>query len=380
MIFRARHYQTEELLDIICEDGVIVSVAKAGTRIPDYISDFVSPAFFDLQINGALGVAFSDINLDVSGILKVIEVCKYHGISAICPTIITNSHEILLHGFKTLRQACENDPSICRAMPCFHLEGPYISAEDGPRGAHLRQHVRIPNYEEFKQYQAASGNRIKLITLAPELQGALDFIGKVHQDGVVVAIGHTAASPGVIREAVLAGATLSTHLGNGSHAMLPRHENYFWEQLGSDALSASIITDGHHLPEALIKAIVRTKPLNKQIITCDASGLAGLPPGRYALWNQEIDILQNGRVVVPGTPFLAGSGSFTDDCVAHLVSLGIVSKNHALEMATNAPRRLLKLPEVKIQTGEIANMIFIDSNESLPFRLKHVVVDGLLIR
>jgi N-acetylglucosamine-6-phosphate deacetylase len=108
--------------------------------------------------------------------------------------------------------------------------------------------------------------------------------------------------------------------------------------------------------------------------------LAGLPPGRYALWNQEIDILQNGRVVVPGTPFLAGSGSFTDDCVAHLVSLGIVSKNHALEMATNAPRRLLKLPEVKIQTGEIANMIFIDSNESLPFRLKHVVVDGLLIR
>lgn len=377
MIFRAKHYQTELMIDVRCKNGEIVSVEKAGSIIPDHQAEYIAPAFFDLQINGALGIAFSDINLDESGIRKVLSVCRLHGISAICPTMITNAHDVLLHGFNTLRKACESDPAIDRAMPCFHLEGPYISSEDGPRGAHLKQHVRNPNFDEFKQYQAASGNRIKLLTLAPELPGAIDFIRKINLEGVFVAIGHTAACPTLIREAIASGACLSTHLGNGSHAMWPRHENYFWEQLGCDSLSASIITDGHHLPEALIKTIVRVKPFGKQIITCDASGLAGLPPGKYSMWNQEIEILPSGKVVVPGTPFLAGSGSFTDDCVAHLISLGLVSRSQAIEMATNAPRRLLQLPEIKIEAGSIANLILFDSNKEVAFRINRVIIDGV---
>ena len=376
MIFRAKHYQTEQIVDVCCDDGKIVSVEKAGNFVPDHQAAFIAPAFFDLQINGAMGVAFSDINLDESGIRKVLSVCKLHGIEAICPTIITNAHTVLIHGFNTLRKACESDPVIARAMPCFHLEGPYISNEDGPRGAHQKQHVRNPVYDEFKEYQEASGNRIKLLTLAPELPGAIDFIRKMNLEGVVVAIGHTAASPMIIREAIAAGARLSTHLGNGSHAMWPRHENYFWEQLGCDLLSASIITDGHHLPEALIKTIVRVKPFEKQIITCDASGLAGLPPGKYSMWNQEIEILSSGKVVVPGTPFLAGSGSFTDDCVAHLMSLGVVSISQAIEMATNAPRKLLQLPEINIEAGSNANLILFDSNKDVPFRINRVIIDG----
>ncbi len=379
MIFRAKHYQTEQMVDVHCNNGKIVSVEQAGNFVPDHQAAYIAPAFFDLQINGAMGVAFSDINLDESGIRKVLSVCRLHGISAICPTIITNAHDVLLHGFNTLRKACESDSGIDRAMPCFHLEGPYISSEDGARGAHLKQHVRNPNFDEFKQYQAASGNRIKLLTLAPELPGAIDFIRKINLEGVVVAIGHTAASPALIREAIAAGASLSTHLGNGSHAMWPRHENYFWEQLGCDSLSASIITDGHHLPEALIKTIVRVKPFEKQIITCDASGLAGLPPGKYSMWDQKIEILPSGKVVVPGTPFLAGSGSFTDDCVAHLISLGLVPRSQAIEMATNAPRRLLQLPESKIEVGNIANLILFDSNNTVPFRINHVIIDGVPI-
>lgn len=377
MIFRARHYQSEQMIDVACEDGKIVSVQQAGSFVPDMQAAYIAPAFFDLQINGAMGVAFSDINLDKNGIKKVLSVCRLHGISGICPTIITNSHDVLLHGFNTLRKACESDSAIGRAMPCFHLEGPYISNEDGPRGAHLKQHVRNPSFNEFQEYQAASGNRIKLLTLAPELPGAIDFIRQIHLQGVVVAIGHTAACPALIREAIAAGASLSTHLGNGSHAMWPRHENYFLEQIGCDSLSASIITDGHHLPEALIKTIVRVKPLEKQIITCDASGLAGLPSGKYSMWNQEIEILPSGKVVVPGTPFLAGSGSFTDDCVAHLISLGVVSRAQAIAMATNAPRRLLQLPEIKIEQGGIANLILFDSNKDVSFRIKHIIIDGV---
>src|SRR5205814_7778712 len=134
---------------------------------------------------------------------------------------------------------------------------------------------------------------------------------------VVVSLGHTAASPARIREAISAGARLSTHLGNGSHALLPRHENYLWEQLASDELWASVIADGHHLPPAILRCILRMKTPARVILTCDASSLAGRPPGRYREWGQDLEVRPEGEVVVSGTPYLAGSAVFTDTCVAH---------------------------------------------------------------
>src|SRR5262249_39118557 len=156
----------------------------------------------------------------------------------LCPTLVTNSAEALLHGFATLRRACETDPKIARAVPALHLEGPYISPEDGARGAHPKEHVRPPSWDEFCRFQDAAGGRIRLVTLAPEHEGALQFIERLTKNGVVVSIGHTNASGPRIREAIAAGAKLSTHLGNGSHAMLPRHDNYIWEQLAADELWA----------------------------------------------------------------------------------------------------------------------------------------------
>src|SRR5262249_50270568 len=147
------------------------------------------------------------------------------------PTLITNSFEALAHGFGTLAKACDSDSALNRALPCFHLEGPYISPEDGPRGAHPRAHVRTPKWDEFQRWQEAAGGRIRLVTLAPEQEGALPFIEKLTEREILVAIGHTAATGPQIRAAIKAGAKLSTHLGNGSHAMLPRHDNYIWEQL-----------------------------------------------------------------------------------------------------------------------------------------------------
>src|SRR5262249_46804632 len=154
-------------------------------------------------------------------------------------------------------QACEKDPQLARAIPGIHLEGPYISAEDGPRGAHARQHVRPPDWDEFCRLQDLAGGRIRLVTLAPETAGALPFIERLSRAGVVVALGHTAASGECIRDAIQAGARLSTHLGNGAHAVLPRHPNYIWEQLADDGLWASIICDGHHLPESVMRCILR---------------------------------------------------------------------------------------------------------------------------
>src|SRR5262249_30785616 len=154
---------------------------------------------------------------------------------------------------------------------------------------------------------------------APERAGALAFIERAAAARVVVAIGHTAATGRQIRDAVRAGARASTHLGNGCHAVLPRHDNYVWEQLACDDLWASVIADGHHLPPAVVKCLVRAKGVSRTLLTCDASSLAGLPPGKYREWGNDLEVLPGGKVVVAGTPFLAGSGHFTDRCVGNVV-------------------------------------------------------------
>src|SRR5262249_48229077 len=119
---------------------------------------------------------------------------------------------------------------------------------------------------EFQRWQEAAEGLIRLVTLAPERQGALEFIEKLAEAGIVAALGHTGADPETIRDAVQAGATLSTHLGNGAHNMLRRHPNYLWEQLAEDRLMASIIADGHHLPASVVKCMARVKGADRLIL------------------------------------------------------------------------------------------------------------------
>jgi N-acetylglucosamine-6-phosphate deacetylase len=320
----------------------------------------VAPALFDLQINGCDGLGFSSDKLTIGNVHHIVAVCKRHGIGQLCPTLVTNSFAALAHGLATVRQACETDPTIASAVAAIHLEGPYISPEDGPRGAHSRRHVRPPDWDEFCRFQDAAGGRIRLVTLAPEQPGALSFIERLVSSGVVVALGHTAANSAQIRDGIAAGARLSTHLGNGTHALLPRHDNYLWEQLAADELWASIICDGHHLPPAVVRCIVRVKTPARIILTCDASSLAGLPPGRYHEWDQEFEVTAAGKVVVPGALYLAGSWAFTDHCIGNVIRAAGVSLFDAVEMASARPRELLGLPPRRLQPGEPADLLLFD--------------------
>jgi N-acetylglucosamine-6-phosphate deacetylase len=379
MRVRARHYQTGEGIDLVCRDGIIESVAPAGGGPVDRSAGWVAPALFDLQINGCDGRAFVSPDLTVADVRHVVTICRQHGIGGFCPTLITSSFEALQHGFATLRDACASDPDLDRAMPCFHLEGPYISPDDGPRGAHPREQVRLPDIDEFHRLQEAAGGRIRLVTLAPEREGAISFIKELVQEGVVVAVGHTAASPEKIREGIRAGAKLSTHLGNGSHAMLPRHENYLWEQMASDQLWASIITDGHHLPVAVMRCLLRVKTPARLILTCDASSLAGLPPGRYFHWGQELEVQASGKVVVPGTSFLGGSGVLTDVCLRTLLNLGEVCLADAIDMATLRPRELLRLPAQFLERGMPADLLLFEHGPDEPFKRNETLIAGRAI-
>ncbi|MSR54513.1 MAG: N-acetylglucosamine-6-phosphate deacetylase [Gemmataceae bacterium] len=372
MIVRARHYVTGLRLDFAVEDGKFKGIRDANTAKPDREAGWIAPALFDLQINGCLGIDFSSPTVTVEQVRQVIDECRKHGIAGLLPTLITNSFEAIVHGLGTLKKARETDPVVAAAVPGFHVEGPYIASEDGPRGAHPRKHARDPDFDEFQRWQDAAGGQIRLFTLAPERAGALRFIEQVARTGVVVAIGHTAATPAIIRDAVAAGAKLSTHIGNGSHAVLPRHENYIWEQLAADELWASMIPDGHHLPPSLVKVIVRAKTPRRTIITCDASSLAGLPPGRYGEW----EVQPSGRVAVPGTPFLAGSGSFTDSCVGNTIRMAGVSLAEAVDMASAHPRELLGLPNWELSEGATSPFMLFDWEPGGEFVVREVIGVG----
>ncbi|MDB5309739.1 MAG: nagA 1 [Gemmataceae bacterium] len=356
MPIHARHYATGQPVAVAVERGRISAVGPSD-QDP---TGWVAPAFFDPQINGCLGISFNSPALTPDQVRAVADECRKHGIGAFCPTLITGGFEAIRHGFATLTKAVESDPELRGRIPGYHLEGPYLSAEDGPRGAHPREHARDPDWDEFRRWQDAAGGKILMVTVAPERAGAISFIEKLTAAGVVVAIGHTMATGDQIRAAVRAGAKTSTHLGNGAHAVLPRHPNYIWDQLAEDGLWASIIPDGYHLPPAVVKCIVRAKGVNRTLITCDASSLAGMPAGRYREWGTDLEVLPGGKVVVAGTPFLAGSGHFTDLCVGNVVRFAGVSLADAVDMASARPRQLLGLPVTTIEPGQPADLVVFD--------------------
>jgi N-acetylglucosamine-6-phosphate deacetylase len=223
------------------------------------------------------------------------------------------------------------------------MEGPYISPEDGARGAHPREYVVAASRDDFLRRQEAAAGRIRLVTLAPEAPGAIDLIEHLVGLGIRVAIGHTAASPEQIRDAVKAGATLSTHLGNGCADQLPRHPNVLWEQLAADDLVASFIVDGHHLPPATVKAMVRAKTPERALLVSDAVSVAGCAPGTYEVSGETVVLSDTGRVSQPGKPWLAGSSASLDQCVANAARFTGLPFKEVLPMASTQPARYLGL-------------------------------------
>lgn len=366
---RARHFATGRPLAVRFEAGRIAAVADA----PDAPDGWIAPAFFDVQINGGQGIGFTSPTLTVDQVRTVADLCRTHGIGGFLPTVITSGFDTLAHAFTTLRTAVEQDRELVDRIPGFHLEGPYFCPDDGPRGAHPKQHVRDPDPDEFRRLQDAAGGRIRLVTLAPERPGAIPFIEQLSAAGVLVSIGHTAATGQQIADAVRAGAKFSTHLGNGCHATLPRHDNYIWEQLANDALTASLIADGHHLPPAVLKSFIRGKTPKRVILTCDAGTFAGSPPGRYSDWGTEVEVLPSGKIVVPGTPFLAGSGVFTDACVSGVIRHGGVCLMEAIQMASVRPRALLGLHAPAVMVGERGPFVIFDWQPGEELRVRRVV-------
>lgn len=351
----AQHFETREAIRIGIRGPVIESVMRIELP-PEELAQLpiVAPGLLDLQVNGFNGIWFSSEHLTVEAVENVIDAYLRHGITRCLPTLITNSCEAIEHGLATLRAARAKSDVVRRVVCGYHIEGPFISAIEGPRGAHPLQHVRPASHSEFQRWQQVAGGLVKLVTLAPEVPGAIDFIRAVSKS-TVVSIGHTAASSEQIRAAIDAGARLGTHLGNGCAGMVPRHDNVFWPQLADDRLMCSVIADGWHVPSPMLNCIVRCKSMDRLILTCDVSGFGGCKPGRYSTGDVSVDVLPDGRIVVAGqTQYLAGSAATTGECVTHLMNSCGVSLPDAWRCASERPARLLGLPVSDLKEGSPA--------------------------
>ena len=304
----------------------------------------LAPAFVDLQVNGFAGVDYNTPDTPHEAIARSIRVLFSTGVARFFPNVITAAPNAMAACLRNLARAAATLPEG-EAIAGFHIEGPHISPEDGPRGAHPREWVRPPDFDEFLRWQDAAEGRIRIVTLAPEWPQAPGYIERLAAAGVAVSIGHTAAGPAEIAEAVRAGATMSTHLGNGAHQLLRRHPNYIWEQLAEDRLMAGFIADGIHLDSAFLKSAIRAKTPARSILVTDAATAAGAPPGRYRFGALDVDLTAAGRVVLAGTDRLAGSALRMDRGVENLVRLAGLPLSDALRMASLNPSQAARLPD-----------------------------------
>ncbi len=305
---------------------------------------WLAPGLIDIQVNGYLGHDLNAPDVTADTVARCVRSLWPLGVTTVCPTVTTQSASSMCRSLRAIRQACEADPVVAHSIACVHVEGPHISPEDGARGAHPLEHVRPPSLDEYRRWQDAAGGRIGIITLAPEHPGSVEYIRAAVADGVVIAMGHTAAKEDHILAAVNAGASLSTHLGNGSHAMVDRHRNYIWDQMAEDRLTASLIFDGHHLPPALMKIMLRAKTAERVILVSDAVAVAGLGPGVHETSiGRKVERLPSGRLNLYGTPYLAGSASSLPDGIANAMRHAGATLTVAIRLATANPARLLSL-------------------------------------
>lgn len=362
--------------------GGRVAAVEVTESAPDR---WVAPGFVDAQVNGFGGFDVNAPDPSADEICAMVEALWRQGVTSLCPTVVTQSEEQMCRSLRAVAEAAGRSSLMAHSLPMAHVEGPYLSPEDGPRGAHAREHIRPASTAEYERWQGAAGGRVGVVTLAPEAPGALEYTRALAAEGTVIAIGHTAASPALVREAADAGARLSTHLGNGCHALLPRLDNPIWAQLAEDRLWGSFIFDGHHLPPEVMKVMLRAKGLARALLVSDSVALAGAPPGSYeSPVGGRVELGADGRLSLAGSGFLAGSASPLRAGARNAMVHAGVGLRAAMKLVAANPARLLGLggPSGRgsVRVGKAADIVvFRLDQETKELTVEMTVVAGSVV-
>ncbi len=364
--------------DITIRDGIVARISRAGRGACNAGShtSIIGPTLFDIQVNGYGGIDLQGLNVLPEDVAAIDAKLQKIGVSHWIPTLITASFENIEHGCATIA-AARKDRALAKRIPGVHIEGPYISPDDGPRGAHDRRHVRKPDLREFDCWYRAADEAVTYLTIAPEIDGAIPFIKEMAKRGIVVSLGHHNATPDQIARAVDAGARMCTHLGNGMAAHIPRHNNPLWPQLAEDRLYASLIPDLEHLPPPILKTIARVKGPLRTMLTSDAVHIAGLKPGKYDLAGMPVELKKSGRICLIGTELLAGSATSLLQGVFNAAAHTDLTLAEAFASASRVPAQLFGLKErfQRPRKGSPASLI-VAGVTGTKVAIKSVWVDG----
>jgi N-acetylglucosamine-6-phosphate deacetylase len=298
------------------------------------------PGLIDLQVNGYHGVDFSDARLTEEDFTRACRELLGAGTTAFLPTLITSPAEVYEHNLPMIAKSLGEEEFRGRVLG-IHLEGPFLSPQDGARGAHSAQWVRKPDVGYLQELISLANGAVRLITIAADQDGAEELARYASSHGIAVSLGHHMANEQDLEKLARVGAKALTHLGNAVPALLSRHQNPVWAGLANDDLSATIIADGHHLPPSMLKTIIRTKGPGRCIVISDASPLAGLPPGEYWSMGARVRLQEDGKLFNPATGYMAGSSATILACANHLTHLGLAGLNELGQMCFYNPLRLI---------------------------------------
>ncbi len=334
----AAHVRTGATFEFVHDGARVVSRRRVRAK-----TDVVfGPGLLDLQCNGYAGIDFNHPDTTSEQMAAAIRAMWRDGCAHVLPTLITASPERLVGLFRELVAALGSDADIAASVPGFHLEGPFISPQDGARGAHPLAQVRDVSRKLWREWQRAANGRIVLTTVAPEVKGAVTFIRQLRAENVLPALGHTMADAATIARACDAGALMTTHLGNGCPQLMHRHQNPVLAQLAEDRLAASIIPDGAHLPPEIVRLYRRVKGAERIVLVTDAMSAAGAPSGRYTIGDLEIEIGPDRIARQPGRPNLAGAAITMREAVERYVAMSGVPLAEAWDAASGRAWALLR--------------------------------------
>jgi N-acetylglucosamine-6-phosphate deacetylase len=300
--------------------------------------------FIDLQVNGFKGIDFSSAELTEDSFVFACRELRKKGTIGFLPTLISSTVEVYQKNLRII-SSIKKYGDFNNLILGIHLEGPFISAENGYRGVHPLENIRDPDIGFLKQLISWSNNNIRLMTIAAEKPDAAKLCSYAVKHNIIISLGHQQADEKQINKCVERGAKAMTHLGNGLPHFINRHDNPIWTGLGND-LIVMIITDGFHLPISVIKTIIKVKGIKNTIMVSDLSPLGGLKPGNYKIWNTEVALSRNGFLYDPSSGYLAASSSTLLDAANYLLSQEIADLNDIYRMAFYNPLRLLGIDPV----------------------------------
>ena len=344
--------------DLYIENGKIAgSPAEVTDKTEvDASGLLVLPGLVDVHSHGAVGCDFSDG--DMEGLGRILAYERAHGVTSYCPTSMTIHKDELRRIFKAMGSFSESGEMAHVAG--INMEGPFLDVSK--KGAHLAEHILAPDAEFFRECNASSGNKIRLVTLAPNVEGALEFIRELHGE-VVISLGHTAADYETAKQALKAGANHVTHLCNAMMPLEHRNPGLIGAASEDENCYAELISDGIHVHESMVRAVFRMFP-GRVVLISDSMRATGMEDGTYDLGGQQVTV--NGRLATLASGTIAGSATNLYDCMRTAVSFGI-PKEEAIAAATMNPAKSIGVyGEVgSLTPGKRADVVLADQNLNL---------------